>query len=470
MSGREAIAARWSRFWFESEVLRSRLTAFRVVFFGLLALDLWVLMVPHASRHDLGAFNVSHVPWLDPFIPAPDTSIFTALYLVSGFLSMRIALGLATRESRIALTVLYSTAYLWSQLDSYQHHYLICLLLLLSCFVPFEVTPGLDAARAPEAPRVVRSWAARLIYVQVSIVYFFTAITKANEHWLSGWALERIVRVEGVRTLFADMAAGMGWAELGTYALVAHVIMLWQFFVAVAFLFPRLRPVACVTGPLFHVLVEVLDLKIGWFSYYMIGIYYLLLFPDRWFVGLAKPLERVGTYATHLFDRVVRVGEAPSVYVACGSSALCAAVALLVPLEGVGVAAVTCGLATLAALWPRAELPATSSVARALAHVAIAGSMVLAIRGTDGPWDYYRFWAGDLARRGELEPAAEMYERANAHAPPGRARHARLAEIYERLGRPNDAERTRQQGLAHLPATLRTTEPEPPPPTPDRAP
>lgn len=453
MSRRDAFVAQWRRFWFESEVLRSRLTAFRVVFFGLLALDLWVLMVPHAPRHDLGAFNVSHVPWLDPQLPAPDASTVTALYLVSGFLSMRIALGLATRASRIALTALYSSAYFWSQLDSYQHHYLICLLLLLCCFVPFEVTPGLDDARAPDAPRTVRSWAARLIYVQVSIVYFFTAVTKLDEHWLSGWALERIVRVEGVRTLYADIAAAMGWGELGTYALVAHAIMLWQFFVAVAFLFPRLRPAACVTGPLFHVLVEVLDLKIGWFSYYMIGIYYLLLFPDRWFVGLAKPLRRVGARAGRLFDRVIAAEEAPSVYVACGASALCATLALLVPLEGVGVAAITCGLATLAALWPRAELPATSPVVRAVAHVAIAGAMVLAIRGTDGPFDYYRFWAGDLARRGELVPAAEMYERANALAPPGPARHARLAEIYERLGRPNDAARARRQGLAREPGS-----------------
>ncbi len=448
MSAADRLGSAWARFWFSGEVLRSRLTAFRVVFFGLLALDLWVLMVPHATRHDVGAFNVSHLHWLDPYLPAPTAVGLTALYLVAGFLAMRVALGLATRSSLVALTVLYSCAYFWSQADSYQHHYLICLLLLLCCFVPFDATPGLDVARDEDAPSAVPSWATRLIYVEVSIVYFFTALTKVDEHWLDGWALERIVRVEGVRTLYAQIAEAMGWGPLGTYALVAHAIMIWQFFVAVAFLVPRLRPAACVTGPLFHVLVEVLDLKIGWFSYYMIGIYYLLLFPDSWFVGLAKPLRWLGARARRLFDAAVASEEPPSAYVAFGAAGLCAALTLWIPLEGVGIAAIACGLAALDALRPRAELPSTSSLTRALSHVAIALAMLVTIQSTGVVFEYYRFWAGDLARRGELARAAPMYERANAAAPPGPARYARLAAIYEQLGRPLDAQRARRRGAA----------------------
>ncbi len=58
---REQLAEHWDRFWHEQEILRVRLTTFRVVFFALLGLDMWVLMVPHAPRHDLGAFNVKGV-------------------------------------------------------------------------------------------------------------------------------------------------------------------------------------------------------------------------------------------------------------------------------------------------------------------------------------------------------------------------------------------------------------------------
>ena len=281
----------WDSFW-DYPVLRSRLTTLRVAFFALLGLDMWVLMVPHAPRHS-GDFNVSHLPSIDPWLPIPEVPLVGALYLFGGFLSFRIALGLATRASVIVLTGVYSSVYLWSQLDSYQHHYLMCLLLLLSCFVPWERLPGLERERAPKAMHL-RSWAARLMYVQVSIVYFFTATTKVTEYWLDGWALNRIIQIPWIREAYAAAGQSMGWGELGAYAFVAHAIMIWQFLVAFAFLVPKLRPLACITGPVFHILVEVIDLKIGWFSYYMIAIYYVLLFRTACSVARTRsPLPRI---------------------------------------------------------------------------------------------------------------------------------------------------------------------------------
>jgi hypothetical protein len=189
------LVTKWNRFWFESDVLRVRLDTFRAVFFGLLAFDQWMLMVVHAPRYGVGGFNVSHLPSLDPILPVPTAGLMTLAFFVGGFLSLRVALGIATRGSLYALTVIYGAAYFWSQADSYQHHYLIALLLLLCCFLPHEVLTGLErpADGAPRPPRV-RSWATRLIYVEVSIVYFYTAVTKTTEEWMNGWALERISR------------------------------------------------------------------------------------------------------------------------------------------------------------------------------------------------------------------------------------------------------------------------------------
>lgn len=437
----------WNRFWFEQDILRVRLTMFRVVFFALLGLDMWVLMVPHAPRHDLGAFNVSHIPILDGYLPTPTAMAFTALYLLGGFLAFRIALGLAHRASIIALTIIYSVAYFWSQVDSYQHHYLICILLFVSCFVPYDATPGLERAYDKTDKPGLRSWAARLIYVEVSVVYFFTAITKVDEHWLSGWALERIIQVDYVREFYTATNESLGWSELGMYSFVAHTIMLWQFFVAVAFLFPKLRGWACITGPMFHILVEVIDLKIGWFSYYMIGIYYILLFPDHWFMAIAKPAGRALSGLGRLFVRITEPREEASAFLASGAAILVFMLAMWVPLIGAGIAAIGCGLAALVALWPRAEQPNTSPVTRALAHAAIALVMLVSIRWTDSSYDYYRFWAGDLARRGDVERAAEMYERANTAHEGEPARHFRLAAMYEQLGRPRAAARAYRQGL-----------------------
>jgi len=450
------VPAAWDACW-ARPILRSRLTALRVAFFGLLGLDLWLLMVPHAPRHADG-FNVSHVPALDGLLPEPSVTWFTALYLFAGFLSFRVALGLASRASVVLLAVVYNVTYFWSQLDSYQHHYLMCLLTLLACFVPWHTLPGLERPRDDDAPTHVVSWAARLMYVQVSIVYFFTATTMVTDRWLDGWALNEIIHVEWVREFYAQVNQSMGWSDLGMYALVAHAIMLWQFLVAFAFLTPKLRPLACVTGPVFHILVEVIDLKIGWFSYYMIAIYYLLLFPDAWFLAIGRPIARAFGRVRVLFDRIVAVREPAIPFHAVGGAVLVGAATAMVPVEGRGLLMALVVPTALWALWPSKGEQAFNSVTHAIAHGAIGLLMVGSLHISDAPYDYYRFWAGDLARRGELTEAARRYERANELRRGEKARHFQLAQVYERLGRPRDAEREYVRGLQYEPASRRGTE------------
>lgn len=434
-----AFERRWNAWWFESEALISRLTTFRVAFFGLLGLDLWLLMVPYAQRHGFGEFNVSHVPALDHLLPLPTASVFTASYLLAGFLSLRVALGIALRTSLIGLTVLYNVTYFWSQSDSYQHHYLICMLLVLCCFVPFDRTPGIDVPAPSPTTGGVPSAAARLIYLQVSIVYFYTATTKVTPSWLDGWALDRIVTVPAVRELYASIGGALGWSALGPYAFVSHVIMLWQFFVASAFLVPKLRPLACITGPIFHALVEVIELKIGWFSYYMIATYYILLFPDPWFLALGRPAGRLLAGLRPLYARVMADATPASSPLVATTVALCAVLAWVVPLPGSGILAALVALTVTASfVGPAAR---RAGVTRAVLQAGIAGAMVLAMQRSDVPYDYYRFWASALRRQGKLELAAQMYERANAHAHGESGRHLQLAEIYVSLGRRDDAER-----------------------------
>jgi hypothetical protein len=286
----------WHRFWFVNKVLRDRVVLFRIVFFTLLSFDLWVLMLPHAPRYGINHFNISHLNIIDQLFPLPTVDLIGLLYIVAGFLSLCIAFSIASRLSLIILTLLYSFSYFWSQIDSYQHHYLICLILALSIFIPFNKKGHTDYEI--HSGLVVNSWAIKLIYVQVSIVYFYTAVTKATEHWLNGWALDQIITTPSMRQFMSSWAEMFGWAEISPYAFTAHTIMYWQFFVSIAFLVPKLRVVACVTGPMFHVMVEVIGLKIGWFSYYMIAIYYILLFPNHWFMFLSRTLTLRGIFST----------------------------------------------------------------------------------------------------------------------------------------------------------------------------
>ena len=254
------ILAGWDRFWFQAPPSWDRLAALRVAFFALFGLDLWVLMAPRSYRVGAGGFFVAQLAPLQEVLPAPQPAWFLFAYLVGGLLALRVAVGIAGRLTLPALTVLYGGAYYYSQQDGYQHHHLLAMMLLLCCFVPWE------RARWQAASQATRSWPLKLLYVQVSIVYLFTAVTKVDTWWLNGWALEQQVSTAWVRDGLASAGAWVGMGELGPYAVIAHTVMIWQFFVCAAFLVPKLRPLACITGPLFHVLVEVIGLKIRWFS------------------------------------------------------------------------------------------------------------------------------------------------------------------------------------------------------------
>lgn len=455
-----SIAERWNRFWFEHPVLRVRLTTFRVAFFGLLAFDMWMLMVKHAPRYGVARFNVSHLPFLDGVLPLPTPGIATAAFLVGGFLALRVAMGIVTRGSLYALTAIYGGIYFWSQADSYQHHYLIALVLLLCCFLPLEALAEVDDPRtaldAEGAPKdKISSWAARLIYVEVSIVYFYTAVTKTTTYWLDGWALNRIIQTESMRGFLAQWAETFGTSEMGPYAFTAHVIMIWQYFVALAFLFPKLRPLACLTGPAFHILVEVIDLKIGWFSYYMIALYYILLFPDRWFMAVGRPVGRALRRLRPVWEWLVTPRPTDTRTAgawAVGAGAITAALVMLtVPVAGRGVVAVALGGVVGWSLRPRGDARPIRVHARAGLQLAGVVAMVLSLRGTDALYDYHRYWAGDLKRRGLLAESVEHYAVANTLKSEGPARFFHAGELYERLGRYDEAREAYQRGLERAP-------------------
>lgn len=448
------VTERWDRFWFDNPVLRTRLTMFRVVVFGMLAFDMWMLMFSSAPRYGAGGFNVSHIPALDGILPIPTPAVVGALYLVGGFLSLRVALGVATRGSLYALTAIYGGLYFWSQVDSYQHHYLLALVLLLCWFLPHDALPGVENEPGTKASHVL-SWAAKLIYVEVSIVYFYTAVTKTTRYWLDGWALDRIIQTESMRGFLTWWADFFGTSALGGYAFTAHAIMIWQYFVAAAFLVPKLRPIACITGPLFHILVEVIDLKIGWFSYYMIGLYYILLFPDAWFLAVARPAGRLLAPLRPAYDWLVRSRPTDTVTAAMTAAAAAVVTFALVwfglPIAGRGLLAVSLAVIVGLAVCPRVCRSADQAYVRAGLQLAGIFALVLSLRGSDALYDYHRYWGGDLKRRGQYAEAAQHYEVANGLKMTGPARYFALGEVYERLDRPEDARRAYEQGLRRAP-------------------
>lgn len=439
----------WETFWFEREMEAGRVAALRVIFFGLLGLDLIHLMAAKGYRYGTGGFNVAHLDWMDRLLPIPDSVLHTVLYLVGGFLALRIAAGIGTRLSLYLLTPIYGYTYFSSLQDGYQHHYLLFWVLLIFCFMPLERTPGLDAAEEAPASRL-KAVGFSLLYAQVSIVYLFTAITKHNASWWNGWALEQQISNPNVRAMLASFER-LPFLDTGDmYSVVAISVFAWQMLAAASFVVKRLRPIACITGPLFHVMVEVIGLEIRWFSYYMIALYYLLLFPETWYARVAtvaqaplEPLRRAWATLTapRPLGRGARLALIPVATLGAGALGLssrlpgapylAAALAALVLLDG-----------ALAA-----RRGGERMVTRLGLQLAFAGLLVWAPVVGGGAYDYYRFAGGDFARRGDVDAAIDAYYSAIDLNPGPGSRHAKLGDLLLRSGSPAEALKVYELGL-----------------------
>jgi hypothetical protein len=446
-----SLTAAWERFWFEREIETSRLVALRVVFFGVLGLDQLMLMVEKGYRYGTGNFNVAHFDFLHSF-QSPTAASHTALYLICGFLGLRIAAGIAVRSSLRVLTVLYGYAYFSSMHDGYQHHYLMVWLLLISWAIPFHRISGVDSA-GRETPPWLRAWGAQLLYAQVAIVYMFTALTKANQYWFDGWALQQQISRPWLRDWLASLEGSLGLGENGIYAAIAIGVFLWQLLAALAFVVPRLRPFACITGPLFHIMVEVIGLEIRWFSYYMIALYYLLLFPASWYAATAKQFGRALTPLAHLWRWSVRPRELSTgarIAVTAVGAIACGVFGYFIPLPGALLVAISLPILLVASeYWGKRD--SSRTIVRVALQVIIAGLAFGLPRYANVAYDYYRLQAGDLARRGEIEKAVEVYATANALQQDTPARYAKRGRLLPQLQRYDEALEDLRKARRHEP-------------------
>ena len=445
----------WNRFWDGFTISTARLAVFRFCFFLILGWDCWD-QISHAPRYGAGGLNVSHFPLLDDVLPMPERLWMLGAYVLMSYLSFRIALGGATRFALPLLTGLWGATYFISQLDSYQHHYLIFLVLLICCFIPW------DAPR--EDPRedgsdVRASWAVRLLTVQISILYFWTTITKLDPLWLSGETLSSQIKVPWVKAWMLSAAQTLDTDIAGLWALAAVAVAAGELAVAVGWQLRRFWLPTLLLGLSFHAGVELVEFKIGLFSYFMFTIY-LLIVPS----SVIKVLYGFRAFAPRLPGGAVGT---PALAVALVAGA---AILAQIPFESTAlIVALITGTALI--LEPRSD--AESRDQRALTHVLVC-LMVLGLHSqTDQIRDYFRYLGGDTRRRGDLITATMAYrsvteidetyasgfyrlgdllyrqkqyeaaisplERARALDPGEWQMHLRAAQVYDALDRGPDA-------------------------------
>jgi tetratricopeptide (TPR) repeat protein len=361
------------KFWFDFEVPSAKIVVGRVILFGLLAIDALTELV-HAPRYGAG-FNVAQLPGLDAL--GPGRIGYGTCELILAYVFVLIAFGVATRWLVPLAAVIYNWLYFGSQLDSYQHHYLIAMLLVIACFVPWQ------PARGP-----VRTWALRLMLVELAIVYLWAAISKIDPLWLDGTALAG--QLHGSLRSLIDATIGMrAVAILVPLTELALTLVWWR--PAWKFLAPL--------GIAFHLGIVWSGLEIGLFAWLMIGLYAFVL-PDRLYAGMRVPARPAPGPRTPwiVLGSAVCLGLVAAARCRFPGTLTLAIIASLVVIAASVVTrkhVITIAIAHLVALTTWLAVDRTSSIAR----------------------EYYNFWGGTSRRLKNPSDAEAAYRRLAEIAP-----------------------------------------------------
>lgn len=185
-------------------------------------------------------------------------AVTTVFWLVTPLMLV----GLWSRASTAAtglllLVVFFGFGVLDGQVGLVEHHtwlltFGVCLLALTPCGGSFSVDRWFAVRRAedrglPAPPEHGELWATRLIALQISAVYFWSAVDKSRPAFLGGDRLEQIF-------LFvytgADYPMWPGFHALSVAA--AWAVVLVEYALAFALWIPRVRAVALVSALALH--------------------------------------------------------------------------------------------------------------------------------------------------------------------------------------------------------------------------
>lgn len=483
----------WHTFWFEFRVSPLKLRLFRIGLFSVLALDAWN-QIKHAPRYGAGGFNVSHIPQLDWLLPMPTRAGLLIVFILQAFLAARVVFGVAVGTSIKLITALYAYAYFISQLDSYQHHYFVFLVLLLCCFVPWDevaasapdkgaskrLDSGAEGASSQTGPkkqaqeqkqkqkqkpkqklskkkranlakqkelaakraakkaerahrqldnraaRRITTWAIRLLLVQMSVMYFWAAMTKTAPLWLDGTALERQLSKGFVRDTMGSIGFGNG----------AVLVMITELFLVGALCVRRLWPLAFVVGVSMHIAFDNSGLEIGLFSYFMVGLYVLLI-PDGWFDWLGKHARRGATGAFELLRKTRALIRWLPWWMSLPPVAVGSLLLFVLPFRETGfIVGVVALLGVVAAIpWKGARL----GLGPGLAHL-LACTVLLTFSGqTKDVHDYYKYWGGTSRRLGDDAGKKAAYAKLVKISPWYGSGHYHHGTVLEKEGKLKEA-------------------------------
>ncbi len=418
-------------FWFGYEVSWAKLVVARVLLFGLLALDA-ILQIRHAPRYGAGGFNVAQLPGLDGL--GPTRGSYEIAQLISAYLFVLAALGVGTRYVLPCATAIYGWLYFTSQLDSYQHHYLVALVLGIACFVPWQRPTDAQPAT------MIRAWAVRLILVQLAILYLWAAISKMDAAWLDGRTLAG--QITGPLRSFVDGSVGIkAAARFAIFAELVLALTVWA------------RPawfIALPLGVAFHAGILLSGLEIGLFAYLMLAMYVLLV-PDRVWIALGEtaPLRTVA----RLLGRLRGESNLVTGIAVVGGAAAGASIAVVTRFDHAVPVALALALVPVAIVVAARARGRSGGSLAGVAHVLAIVVWLIVDRASTVAVDYYRFWGGTSRRLGDLESSERAYRKLVEIAPHESNGHYQLGRVL--LTRGEETEGLAELRLAQAEETAR---------------
>lgn len=198
----------------------------------VIATELWVTLYRAG-----GAWMAAPVfSWL-PVVTEGRATAWFVLMLAAG---QALTYGWCSRAAAATVSALVAGALLWDQQVYSSHVLLLCLLCAYMSLGRPGAAWGLDARGRPRG--AVPFWPQLLMMTQLSVLYFFAAVSKVNGVFLGGAVLESSMRLALPDAVFRALA-------------VATVVT--ELFLAVALWLPRVRLVAFAVGLGLHVSIVV---------------------------------------------------------------------------------------------------------------------------------------------------------------------------------------------------------------------
>ena len=236
---------------------------FRLLFFGLLAFD---ELIASYKPVESSALLISKVPLIfeDGLDWVPTEKFLSRVHWLACGGAMVASLGphASYKFAAIEVAVLYNFAYWANALDRFQHHALLCMLLVLLPWV-YEKT-----------------WVRRLLTIQLAIVYFWTAVAKLADDglFLGGDFVRMAARRREVFDAVHYMASMVGLEDGTVWSIFAANIVGVELLLVVLLLTERVPWLAIFVGVSMHLGIEFVGkLSIGRFSWFMMSLYILLI-------------------------------------------------------------------------------------------------------------------------------------------------------------------------------------------------